>query len=177
MSSEGEKAASASAVEAHASSSDGKRKAAPQQQQQPCRKKKTILYDTPEQMYGVSVTNDRVVDVCAGCLGSRNVELRDNPIVLCDGEGCGREYHLQCCLPPLSLEEIPEGSYLCIDCDPDGASSQLETYFEHQWEARSKFKTRYARWKEGCLVHNAAWILIHPVSVENTFHLSLTRMK
>lgn len=105
------------------------------------KKPKAIKYVSPEEMYGVKVSRNIVRDVCAGCLGTRNSELKEDPIVLCDGEGCGREYHLQCCIPPLTMEEIPEGSYLCIDCDPDGSSAQLETYFERCWEARSRYKT------------------------------------
>lgn len=102
-------------------------------------KKKAIRYHTVENMYGVPITHKVVKDVCAGCLGHKNEELKNDPIVLCDGKGCGREYHLQCCLPPLTLEEVPEGSYMCIDCDPDGTSSQLERYFDNVWESRSKF--------------------------------------
>jgi hypothetical protein len=48
---------------------------------------------------------------------------------------------LSCCLPSLELSQIPEGPYLCIDCDPDGLSSQLELYFEDIAEARSGFST------------------------------------
>jgi len=103
--------------------------------------KKAIRYHTPEQMYGTPTTQAIVKDVCAGCFGQRNEELKNDPIVLCDGKGCGREYHLQCCLPPLTLEEVPEGTYLCIDCDPDGTSSQLEQYFDNVWESRARFGT------------------------------------
>lgn len=124
---------------AEATSDGAKRKAPPL----PARshKKKAIRYRTPEQMYGRPVSHHVVRGVCAGCLGQKNEELKDDPIVLCDGQDCGREYHLQCCLPPLTQEEIPEGSYLCIDCDPDGASSRLQRYFDRTWESRSKFKT------------------------------------
>lgn len=93
-------------------------------------------------MYGVPLSSEQAIkDVCAGCLGRKNEELANEPTVLCDGKKCGREYHLRCCLPPLTLDQIPEGPYLCIDCDPDGTSSQLEGYFENIAESRSNFAT------------------------------------
>ena len=93
-------------------------------------------------MYGVPLSSEQAIkDVCAGCLGRENEELVNEPTVLCDGKKCGREYHLRCCLPPLTLDQIPEGPYLCIDCDPDGTSSQLEVYFDNIAESRSNFAT------------------------------------
>lgn len=94
-------------------------------------------------MYGVPLApHDASHEaVCAGCLGSKNEELAKEPMVLCDGKKCGREYHLSCCLPSLEPNQIPEGPYLCVDCDPDGSSSQLERYFEDIADARSDFGT------------------------------------
>jgi hypothetical protein len=110
----------------------------------PQEKTTTIRYYTPTHMYGVPLAPHNPADdkaVCAGCLGSKNQELVNEPTVLCDGKKCGREYHLSCCLPRLELGQIPEGSYLCIDCDPEGSSSQLELYFADIAEARSNFST------------------------------------
>lgn len=77
-------------------------------------------------------------------MGRKNQDLANEPIVLCDGKDCGREFHLSCCLPPLSIDEVPEGSYLCIDCDPDGTSAQLEIYFDHIATSRAYFDTSRA---------------------------------
>ena len=117
---------------------DSKRKAS---REEPGRTKKTARFNTIDHMYGVPVSHEFVTGVCAGCGGRKNEELKNDPIVLCDGKGCGREYHLQCCLPPLTLEEVPVGAYLCIDCDPDGTSAQLEQYFDNVWESRANFNT------------------------------------
>lgn len=122
---------------------DGKRKAAPTSSspQDLDRKNAPVRLRIPEQMYGNEVARGHVRDVCAGCLGRKNEELKNEPILMCDGNGCGREYHVRCCLPPLTPEEIPEDSYLCIDCDKDGTSSNLEHYFDDTWDSRSKYST------------------------------------
>ncbi|CCI40801.1 unnamed protein product [Albugo candida] len=35
-------------------------------------------------------------------------------LILCDGENCNREYHMECLQPPLG--EIPEGKWFCPNC-------------------------------------------------------------
>jgi hypothetical protein len=124
----------------------GKRKASPKEKSRkatapPSLESKERDALIPDQMYGNPVTLGYVRNVCAGCLGRKNQQLKDDPILFCDGKDCGREFHLQCCLPPLTSAEIPECSYLCIDCDKDGTSSLLEQYFEEIWENRAKFST------------------------------------
>ena len=124
----------------------GKRKASPKEKKRkatapPSPGSKESDAGIPDQMYGNPLTRGYVRNVCAGCLGRKNQQLKDDPILFCDGKGCGREFHLQCCLPPLTGTEIPEGSYLCIDCDKDGASSSLLEYFEEIWENRAKFSS------------------------------------
>jgi hypothetical protein len=88
-------------------------------------------------MYG-QIVPKRPEETCAGCLGERNEELKDDAILLCDG-GCGSEYHMSCCLPQLT--KVPEGSYFCFDCDPDGSTAQLKQYIDGTAHDRSLFKT------------------------------------
>lgn len=75
-------------------------------------------------------------------LGSSNADvdsesssiLKENPnhsttIVLCDGNNCGREYHLGCCTPVLT--DVPEAEHwLCQDCCPNNSTASLKRYFE-----------------------------------------------
>lgn len=77
--------------------------------------------------------------VCSGCLGKRDMELNDDPILLCDGEGCSREYHLSCTFP--LLDSVPSGDFLCVDCDPEGTSRCLKKYFDATEDARSEFES------------------------------------
>jgi len=96
--------------------------------------------------YGMPV-QDPALEVCAGC---RRVHAPRPPdadvldptqpppepvILLCDGPNCGSEYHLECCIPPIS--EIPEGAYYCVDCNPHGSSAILEQYLEDHDERRA----------------------------------------
>ena len=37
-----------------------------------------------------------------------------NEILLCDGEGCGKAYHMLCL--PRPLASVPEGDWLCPSC-------------------------------------------------------------
>lgn len=74
---------------------------------------------------------------CAGCLGSRDANALHEAILLCDGQGCTREYHIGCVEPPLT--EIPEGEFYCFDCDPDGATRHLRSYFEDLEEERADY--------------------------------------
>jgi hypothetical protein len=101
----------------------------------------TTVFDTNEekQMYGFKVPDAPPENTCAGCLGRRDVELEDNPIVLCDGEGCGREYHLNCCNPSLSDEKEQE-RWLCQDCCPNGGSTAfLMRYLEESDLRKAEF--------------------------------------
>ena len=40
----------------------------------------------------------------------------DETVLLCDGEGCGREYHLSCA----GVQRVPEGNWYCVDCHLTG---------------------------------------------------------
>lgn len=51
---------------------------------------------------------------CAKC-GDNDVES-DNQLLLCDGEGCGRAFHMQCL--PVPLGSVPEGQWFCPECRP-----------------------------------------------------------
>eukprot|EP00980_Cylindrotheca_fusiformis_P031776 scaffold26944_cov127-Cylindrotheca_fusiformis.AAC.1 len=75
-------------------------------------------------MYGIPIPEERF-QVCAMC-GSN---YEHDTIILCDGKGCQKEFHLKCCIPP--LHEVPEGAYYCFDCSPTGSTAQLEEYLEH----------------------------------------------
>lgn len=90
-----------------------------------------------DQLYGRPVPQNPT-DVCAGCLGARNHELRFEPILLCDGPGCNAEYHLQCCLPETT--EIPKNEYFCIDCSLKGSCDTLQEYLEKVNEDRAEFE-------------------------------------
>lgn len=54
---------------------------------------------------------------------------------------CGKEYHMECCTPP--LYEVPEGSFYCFDCSPKGSAAQLEEYLEnHDTERHNYYMDR-----------------------------------
>ena len=50
--------------------------------------------------------------VCAKCKSGEDTP--DNKILLCDGEGCQRGYHMRCLQPGLS--EVPAGDWYCCEC-------------------------------------------------------------
>lgn len=84
----------------------------------------------------------KTIGVCAECgmdgeEDSSNNELNHgNVIVLCDGPGCDREFHLRCCRPP--LQQVPEGDFFCFDCHPNGgyAVTLLEEYLDEMEDRR-----------------------------------------
>ena len=47
----------------------------------------------------------------------------DNEMLLCDGEGCEKAFHMLCL--PRPLANVPEGDWLCPACDPDTAQRQV----------------------------------------------------
>ena len=69
------------------------------------------------------------LNTCAGCNGARNKEcqISGEEVILCDGEGCTKEYHLGCCIPPLT--SVPETEFFCFDCSIEGSSKYLLDYF------------------------------------------------
>lgn len=92
----------------------------------------------PTHLYGKNPYPDIDDDgICSGCLGRRNIALKDDPILLCDGVGCKREYHLSCTTP--ELDSVPEGDFFCIDCDPEGTTACLKKYFDSVEDARCEF--------------------------------------
>mmetsp|Transcript_8546 Transcript_8546/g.25774 ORF Transcript_8546/g.25774 Transcript_8546/m.25774 type:complete len:718 (-) Transcript_8546:28-2181(-) len=90
-----------------------------------------------QRLYGQTIPRHK--GRCAGCLGSRDSEARHEAILLCDGMGCSREYHLGCVEPPLT--EVPEGEFYCFDCDPEGTAKHLLSYFEDLEEERADFRS------------------------------------
>lgn len=93
-------------------------------------KLKINVSSTPRFMYGKPVprSTKKENEKCAECLGSRDDEAKDEPVLLCDGIGCMREYHLSCVKPPIA--EVPEGEFYCIDCSEHGTTSNLIRYFD-----------------------------------------------
>jgi len=54
-------------------------------------------------------------DTCAACWHA--AWAPGNEILLCDGPGCEKAYHLGCLRPP--LKRVPEGDWLCPSCKPE----------------------------------------------------------
>lgn len=90
-------------------------------------------------LYGKIFKRQILKGTCSGCQGSRNEEAADEAIILCDGKGCCREYHLGCTDP--LLYEVPEGEFYCVDCDAEGTTRYLREYFEKVSDEKSEFKT------------------------------------
>jgi len=67
---------------------------------------------------GICVGAGTSVDaiVCMQCRSGDDAPW--NQIMLCDGQGCGGAYHMDCL--PYDLGEVPEGDWLCPDCERDG---------------------------------------------------------
>lgn len=59
-------------------------------------------------------------ELCAVCKNGESDP--PNEILFCDN--CDRAFHQQCCSPPVA--EVPEGDWLCKDCDPDVLPVQEE---------------------------------------------------
>ncbi len=56
---------------------------------------------------------------CARCGGADSPE--GNELLLCDGPGCDRGYHLKCLAPPLAT--VPEAEWFCPRCRPPPAAA------------------------------------------------------
>jgi hypothetical protein len=94
---------------------------------------KTTATTTTTHMYGLPIPCVPV-GVCTGCgLGGKN---DPHVVLLCDGPHCGREYHLKCCIPPLT--QVPEGSFYCVDCSPTGTTHLLEQYLEESYDRKQE---------------------------------------
>ena len=66
---------------------------------------------TPRSTLGPAVTVGAAVEtiLCTKCGGGD--ETGGNDILLCDGIGCGKCFHQQCCSPPVTA--VPENEWLC----------------------------------------------------------------
>ena len=80
--------------------------------------------------------------LCAGCDGTLNEKYSINPadsnympVLLCDGVGCSREYHLKCA----EMDNIPEGEFFCEECSVEGKSQGLVKYFDGKETERSLY--------------------------------------
>lgn len=89
-------------------------------------------------LYGLDIPNETASNLCSVCLGVRDDELEDQPVLLCDGPNCRREFHLACCVPALSA--VPEVEHwLCQDCCPDGSTASLILYFVEADSAKAEY--------------------------------------
>lgn len=102
-------------------------------------KKQPMKVEESTSMYGHKIPGAPPENTCAGCLGVRDKELVDDEVLLCDGQGCGREYHLKCCVPALRNETEQE-RWLCQDCCPNGGSTAfLMKYLEESDREKAEF--------------------------------------
>lgn len=64
---------------------------------------------------------DEVVDMpCERC---NRVDDHLSLLILCDADGCKREYHMNCLSPP--LKEVPEGQWICPKCLKKASRKEL----------------------------------------------------
>jgi hypothetical protein len=93
-------------------------------------------------LYGLEIPPVPPRNCCAACHGTRNQELRDDTVLLCDGHNCGLEFHLQCCVP--TVTEIPDQEWYCFDCSATGSTAVLQQYLEQNDDIKAEFGT----WQE-----------------------------
>ena len=67
-------------------------------------------------------------DTCAACWHA--AWAPGNEILLCDGPGCEKAYHLGCLRPPLKV--VPEGDWLCPSCKPEEAEAAARPAEPHK---------------------------------------------
>jgi hypothetical protein len=87
----------------------------------------------------------KATNICAVCDGAKKYSMDTAasdymPILLCDGVGCSREYHLKCA----GLDNVPEGEYFCDVCSVEGTSSALMKYLVKVENERYTFDTTEA---------------------------------
>jgi len=68
---------------------------------------------------------------CAICKGREDEDM----ILLCDG--CDLEIHMYCLRPIITV--VPEGSWYCPGCDPQGTAATLESYLRSHATSRNEF--------------------------------------
>lgn len=61
-----------------------------------------------------SSSSDSEVEDCTPCEECGITDPGDDEMLLCDGKGCSRAYHMLCLKPPLG--SVPEGEWLCPIC-------------------------------------------------------------
>ena len=83
-------------------------------------------------IFGKKIPPAPMLGVCAACGDDSKVEI----VLLCDGQDCGREYHLSCA----NLDEVPSGDWFCVDCHPTGSGVEaLADYLELMDDSRSEY--------------------------------------
>jgi hypothetical protein len=86
-------------------------------------------------IYGKERPRDSPPDVCAFCLKHSGHSVQE-PVLLCDGYQCHREYHLSCA--NLSRIPAPEEAFYCFDCHPVGHRCQaLRRYLAQHNDERN----------------------------------------
>lgn len=113
-----------------------------------------------EYKYGMRVPPP-IIDVCAGCRRAQAPPSHtgEEPVILlCDGPGCQSEYHLECCIPPIT--EVPEGEYYCVDCSKEGSATVLKQYLEQHDERRAEGGRQFLHtlWDEDLEDNQENWV-------------------
>ena len=65
---------------------------------------------------------DEGTELCEAC--GRGDDAEGNEMLLCDGEGCGKGFHLQCLAEPLA--SVPPGDWFCSACNQAGSDAAVE---------------------------------------------------
>ncbi|GLD94621.1 hypothetical protein PINS_up003232 [Pythium insidiosum] len=105
---------------------------------------KVVLNDTDEYQM---CFYDRIMDrkdepVDLPCELCNRVEDHFSLLILCDGKGCGREFHMGCFRPP--MEKVPIGDWYCPECEKD-PSKQVKGTEESAPESRDGSSSRVSR--------------------------------
>ena len=74
------------------------------------------------------------LEMCDACGGGDSVG--GNEILLCDGLGCGKNYHQKCVIP--HVLKVPEGVWLCTSCSESGNEVDPEALEQYAREAAAK---------------------------------------
>ena len=90
---------------------------------------------------------------CSLCKGNM---LGVEGVLICDCPGCDNEYHMACLDPPITLEELPAGDWICPMCE-ERTEQRLRSYLESHDKLRSK---RLSNCNEDTVVnHYNDWLL------------------
>ena len=71
-------------------------------------------------------------DLACGCCGSTDSIDEIDEMLLCDGDGCSRGYHMRCLSPPLSA--VPDDEWLCPICTLHAPSKSVPEAADRAWD-------------------------------------------